>query len=268
MLEWACKRSGGAESPDLVCKIKPCSVRVARCLYRHPRKTPNASHEMMIHDNDRFSVFHFLTEGCFLTILFALEPKSATPSTPTLGLAICGVTPAGFLQVCILTNGEEELHESVPAGMFADGGLHEIAVSISRKSHTVTFYLDQKIMRTYTYVYNNGYGSEEMPTFAAGKVFWARSLAKRDMDEKCIHQHGQSVAIPERVQGGRFQRTRVWILHRLQRWFSRPRSLRKILTKQATRFLCLPKGSEQLRKGCWTELKPWVNLYLLNAGSL
>jgi hypothetical protein len=55
--------------------------------------------------------------------------------------------------------------------MFADGGLHEIAVSISRQSHTVTFYLDQKIMSTHTYVSDNGVYRGEMPTFAIGKVF-------------------------------------------------------------------------------------------------
>ncbi len=55
--------------------------------------------------------------------------------------------------------------------MFADGGLHEIAVSISRESHTIKFYLDKKIMSTHTYVSDNGDGSGEMPTFAIGKVF-------------------------------------------------------------------------------------------------
>ncbi len=71
----------------------------------------------------------------------------------------------------IVANGEIEYHGSVPVGVFADGGLHEIAVSISRKSHTITYYLDQKIMSTHTYVLDNGYGSGKMPTFAVGKVF-------------------------------------------------------------------------------------------------
>ncbi len=61
-------------------------------------------------------------------------------------------------------------YDSVPVGMFADGSLHEIAMSISRKSHAITFYLDQKIMSTHSYIYDNYYGSTEMPTFATGKV--------------------------------------------------------------------------------------------------
>jgi hypothetical protein len=104
-------------------------------------------------------------------MLFALEPNSATPATPTFGLAICGYTQLGSLIIRILTNGKVEIHVSRPVGMFADGGLHEIALSISRKNHTVTFYLDQKIMNTHSYVSDNGDGSGEMPTFAVGKVF-------------------------------------------------------------------------------------------------
>ena len=105
-------------------------------------------------------------------MLFALEPDSATPSTPTFGLAICGNTQLGSLILRILTKGEVLLDVSVPVGMFADGGSHEIAVSISQKSHTVTYYLDQKIMNTHSYVSNNGDGIGEMPTFAVvGKVF-------------------------------------------------------------------------------------------------
>jgi hypothetical protein len=102
---------------------------------------------------------------------FALEPNSATPSTPTLRLGICASGPTGSLSVRIYTKGEIETHGSVPVGMFADGGLHEIAVSVSRKSHTITYYLDQKIMSTQSYVYDNGYSSGEMPTFAVGKIF-------------------------------------------------------------------------------------------------
>jgi hypothetical protein len=62
-------------------------------------------------------------------------------------------------------------YDSVPVGMFADGGLHEIAVSISRKRQEMTFYLDMKVMSTYSYVDDNGYTSGEMPTFGIGKVF-------------------------------------------------------------------------------------------------
>jgi hypothetical protein len=54
--------------------------------------------------------------------------------------------------------------------MFSDGGLHEIAVSISRESYTITFYLDQQIMSTRSYVSDSGDGSGEMPIFAVGKV--------------------------------------------------------------------------------------------------
>ena len=104
-------------------------------------------------------------------MLFALEPNSAIPSTPTLEMQMCAYTPTGYLLVKIIRNGEVENHLGAPVGMFADGGLHEIAVSISRKSHTITYYLDQKIMSTNTYVYDNGYGSGGMPTFAVGKVF-------------------------------------------------------------------------------------------------
>jgi hypothetical protein len=102
---------------------------------------------------------------------FALEPNSAT----ALGLSICGLTPRGSLEVRIGNTKKKEIefHPNVPVGMFADGGLHEIAVSISRKSHTITFYLDQRIMNTISYVSGNGDGSIEidMPTFAVGKVF-------------------------------------------------------------------------------------------------
>jgi hypothetical protein len=104
-------------------------------------------------------------------MLFALEPDSATPSTPTFGLVICGNTQLGSLIVRILTKGKVLLDISVPVGMFADGGSHEIAVSISRKSHTVTYFLDQKIMNKHSYVSNNGDGIGEMPTFAVGKFF-------------------------------------------------------------------------------------------------
>jgi hypothetical protein len=120
---------------------------------------------------DRF--FHLpLPEGCFLTVLFALEPNSATPSTPILGLQVCGATPAGSLYFQILRKDEIDFYyASVPVGIFADGDLHEIAVSITRKSHAITFYLDQKIMSTHSYADDNGYSSGEMPTFATGKVF-------------------------------------------------------------------------------------------------
>jgi hypothetical protein len=105
-----------------------------------------------------------------------LEPNSTTPA---LGLQICGNTQIGSLEVRFFTKKGEvvevESHRSVPVGMFADGGLHEIAVSISRKSHTITFYLDQSIMstdmNTHTYVYDIGYGNGEMFTLAVGKVF-------------------------------------------------------------------------------------------------
>jgi hypothetical protein len=60
--------------------------------------------------------------------------------------------------------------------MFADGGVHEVAVSISRKSHTVTFYLDQKIMSTHSYMYDIYFGSIELPTFAIGKVSLGAAL--------------------------------------------------------------------------------------------
>ncbi len=64
-----------------------------------------------------------------------------------------------------------ETYSGFPAGMFADGGLHEIAVSMSRKSYIITFYLDQKIMSTHSYVDDNRYyDSGQMPTFATGKV--------------------------------------------------------------------------------------------------
>jgi hypothetical protein len=112
-----------------------------------------------------------LPEGCFLTLFFALEPNSATPSTPTLGMQLCGNPSVGRFFFRILTNGKREIYEGVPAGMFADGGLHEIDVSISRKSYVITFYLDQKIMSKHSYAYDHGYyGSGEMPTFAIGKV--------------------------------------------------------------------------------------------------
>ncbi len=116
----------------------------------------------MSHAIDRFSVVHFL-KGCFFVMEFALEPHLATPSAPALGLAICGLAPTGSLEVRIFTKGEvDKYHRSVPAGMFADGGLHEIAVSFSRESWTITYYLDQKCMSTQPY---NDYGSGEMPTF-------------------------------------------------------------------------------------------------------
>jgi hypothetical protein len=77
---------------------------------------------------------------------FVLEPNSATPSTLTLGLAICGHAPRGSLEVRISnTEGIIEYHPSVPVRMFADGGLHEIAEPYC---HTITYYLDQKTMNT------------------------------------------------------------------------------------------------------------------------
>ncbi len=113
-------------------------------------------------------------------MLFALEPNSATPSTPTLGLQLCGNQPAGSLYFQILRKDEVRLYNGVPKGMFADGGLHELALSISRKNHAITFYLDQKIMSTHSYVDDNGYSSGEMPTFAIGKIFLgaAHNLSK------------------------------------------------------------------------------------------
>jgi hypothetical protein len=97
---------------------------------------------------------------------FALEPKSVTPSNPQLALSICGFMPTGFLQIRIHTIGTIKYHASVPVGMFADGGVHEIAVSISRKKQEITYYLDQKIMSTTSYVYDE----IPMPMFATGKI--------------------------------------------------------------------------------------------------
>jgi hypothetical protein len=96
-------------------------------------------------------------------MFFALdEPNLATPSTTTLGLQLCGNSPVSSLFLRVLRNGEWFFLDSDPVGMFANGGLHEIAVSISRKSHafTFTFYLDQKIMSTRTCVYDNGYSND------------------------------------------------------------------------------------------------------------
>ncbi len=95
MLEWAriwgalgfCAGPGAAETPSL--------FRLPLPLFRLP-----------------------LPEGCFLTVLFALEPNSATPSTPTLGLQLCGNLPAGSLYFQILRNGEWEFYDGVPVGMF------------------------------------------------------------------------------------------------------------------------------------------------------
>jgi hypothetical protein len=101
---------------------------------------------------------------------FPIEPNSATPSTPTLKLCIGGFTPIGSLHVSIITKDTMVFNGFGPC-KFADGGLHEIAVSISRKSHSITYYLDQKLLSTRTYVSDYGDGSGEMPTFAVGKVF-------------------------------------------------------------------------------------------------
>jgi hypothetical protein len=101
---------------------------------------------------------------------FTLEPKSDTPSNPQLVLSICGYMSTGYLQVRIYTKGDATYLGSAAVGMFADGGLHEIAVSISRKSQEITYYLDQKIMSTDSYVYDNG-ETIAMPMFAVGKIF-------------------------------------------------------------------------------------------------
>ncbi len=69
-----------------------------------------------------------------------------------------------------------EFYDGVPVGMFADGGLHEIAVSIFRKSHEITFYLDQKTLSTHSYVDDNDYSSRKMPTFATGKASLGATL--------------------------------------------------------------------------------------------
>jgi hypothetical protein len=87
-----------------------------------------------------------------------------------LGLQLCGNLPAGSLYFEILKNGEWEFYNGVAVGMFADGGLHEIAMSTSRTSHEITFYLDRKIMSTHLYGSDSYYGSVEIPTFATGKV--------------------------------------------------------------------------------------------------
>jgi hypothetical protein len=152
LLEWACIHSVGLGFAwDLV--LKPLTFTPRLCA-------------------TTMTAFRLpLPEGCFLTMLFALEPNSAAPTTPTLGLQLCGSPPAGSLFLKILRNAESEFLDSVPVGMFADGGLHEIAISISRKSHAITFYLDQKIMSTHSYIYDNYYGSKDMPTFAIGKVY-------------------------------------------------------------------------------------------------
>jgi hypothetical protein len=125
----------------------------------------------MSHDIDRFSVVHFL-EGCFLSILFTLEPHSATPSTPTSGLCLCGWASTGTLG---FTQEFEHYPGSTSVGMFADGGLHEIAVSISRESRTITYYLDQKVMSTQSFVSDNGDGSGKMPTFPGRQAYIGRN---------------------------------------------------------------------------------------------
>jgi hypothetical protein len=140
------------------------------------------SHEIMSHEIMRqWPLFrHSLSPGCFLTVLFALEPHPATPSTPTLGLQLCGYLPNGKLYSRNLRNGETEfLLDSLSVGMFADGGLHEIGMSISRKSHEITFYLDQNITSTHFYGSDNSYGSVEIPTFAIGKVYLGAVLIPR-----------------------------------------------------------------------------------------